>query len=162
MMRMLTTATAIVASLFLPLAMQAQTVENDIVATAVQAGSFQTLATALEAADLVEVLQSAGPFTVFAPTDEAFAKLPEGTIEALLADKEALTRVLTFHVVSGAVTSDAIVKVPNAETVAGVNASVEVKMGNVYVAGAKVIKADIKASNGVIHVIDSVMLPPQF
>ena len=162
MMRMLTTATAIVASLFLPLAMQAQTVENDIVATAVQAGSFQTLATALEAADLVEVLQSAGPFTVFAPTDEAFAKLPEGTIEALLADKEALTRVLTFHVVSGEVTSDAIVKVPNAETVAGVNASVEVKMGNVYVAGAKVIKADIKASNGVIHVIDSVMLPPQF
>lgn len=162
MMRMLTTATAIVASLFFPLAMQAQTVENDIVATAVQAGSFQTLATALEAADLVEVLQSAGPFTVFAPTDEAFAKLPEGTIEALLADKEALTRVLTFHVVSGEVTSDAIVKVPNAETVAGVNASVEVKMGNVYVAGAKVIKADIKASNGVIHVIDSVMLPPQF
>ena len=161
-MRMLTTATAIVASLFFPLAMQAQTVENDIVATAVQAGSFQTLATALEAADLVEVLQSAGPFTVFAPTDEAFAKLPEGTIEALLADKEALTRVLTFHVVSGEVTSDAIVKVPNAETVAGVNASVEVKMGNVYVAGAKVIKADIKASNGVIHVIDSVMLPPQF
>jgi uncharacterized surface protein with fasciclin (FAS1) repeats len=159
---MLTTATAIVASLFFPLAMQAQTVENDIVATAVQAGSFQTLATALEAADLVEVLQSAGPFTVFAPTDEAFAKLPEGTIEALLADKEALTRVLTFHVVSGEVTSDAIVKVPNAETVAGVNASVEVKMGNVYVAGAKVIKADIKASNGVIHVIDSVMLPPQF
>ena len=118
MMRMLTTATAIVASLFFPLAMQAQTVENDIVATAVQAGSFQTLATALEAADLVEVLQSAGPFTVFAPTDEAFAKLPEGTIEALLADKEALTRVLTFHVVSGEVTSDAIVKVPNAETVA--------------------------------------------
>ena len=162
MMRMLTTATAIVASLFFPLAMQAQTVENDIVATAVQAGSFQTLATALEAADLVEVLQSAGPFTVFAPTDEAFAKLPEGTIEALLADKEALTRVLTFHVVSGEVTSDAIVKVPNAETVAGVNASVEVKMGNVYVAGAKVIKADIKASTGVIHVIDSVMLPPQF
>ena len=162
MMRMLTTATAIVASLFFPLAMQAQTVENDIVATAVQAGSFQTLATALEAADLVEVLQSAGPFTVFAPTDEAFAKLREGTIEALLADKEALTRVLTFHVVSGEVTSDAIVKVPNAETVAGVNASVEVKMGNVYVAGAKVIKADIKPSNGVIHVIDSVMLPPQF
>ena len=135
---------------------------KDIVTTAVEAGSFSTLAAALDAADLIGVLQGDGPFTVFAPNDAAFAKLPEGTVEALLADKEALTKILTFHVVPGKVTSDAVVKISEASTVAGINAQIEVKMGEVYVSGAKVIKADIAASNGVIHVIDSVMLPPDF
>jgi len=135
--------------------------EKDIVTTAVEAGSFTTLAAALQAADLVGVLQGEGPFTVFAPTDEAFAKLPAGTVEALLADKEALTRVLTYHVVPGAVTSDAVVHITEAETVAGIKAPIEVRMGHVYVAGAKVVTADVAASNGVIHVIDAVMLPPE-
>ena len=130
--------------------------------TAVEAGSFSTLAAALEDADLIGVLQGDGPFTVFAPNDASFSKLPEGTVEALLADKEALTKILTFHVVPGKVTSDAVVKISEASTVAGINARIEVKMGEVYVSGAKVIQADIAASNGVIHVIDSVMLPPDF
>ena len=155
-----TTAAALAASILLPLSTQAQT--KDIVTTAVEAGSFSTLAAALDAADLIGVLQGDGPFTVFAPNDAAFAKLPEGTVEALLADKEALTKILTFHVVPGKVTSAAVVKISEASTVAGINAQIEVKMGEVYVAGAKVIKADIAASNGVIHVIDSVMLPPDF
>ncbi|GIT51046.1 MAG: hypothetical protein Ct9H300mP15_12590 [Gemmatimonadota bacterium] len=155
-----TTAAALAASILLPLSTQAQT--KDIVTTAVEAGSFSTLAAALDAADLIGVLQGDGPFTVFAPNDAAFAKLPEGTVEALLADKEALTKILTFHVVPGKVTSDAVVKISEASTVAGINAQIEVKMGEVYVSGAKVIKADIAASNGVIHVIDSVMLPPDF
>lgn len=155
-----TTAAALAASILVPLSTQAQT--KDIVTTAVEAGSFSTLAAALEAADLIGVLQGDGPFTVFAPNDAAFAKLPEGTVEALLADKEALTKILTFHVVSGKVTSDAVVKISEASTVAGINARIEVKMGEVYVSGAKVIQADIAASNGVIHVIDSVMLPPNF
>ena len=155
-----TTAAALAASILLPLSTQAQT--KDIVTTAVEAGSFSTLAAALDAADLIGVLQGDGPFTVFAPNDAAFAKLPEGTVEALLADKEALTKILTFHVVSGKVTSDAVVKISEASTVAGINARIEVKMGEVYVSGAKVIQADIAASNGVIHVIDSVMLPPDF
>ncbi len=135
--------------------------QSDIVTTAVEAGSFTTLAAALEAAGLVSVLRGDGPFTVFAPTDEAFAKLPAGTVEALLADKEALTRVLTYHVVAGSVTSDAVAEISEAETVAGIKAPIEVRMGQVYVAGAKVISADVKASNGVIHVIDAVMLPPE-
>ena len=155
-----TTAAIVAASILVPLSTQAQT--KDIVATAVEAGTFTTLAAALEAADLIGVLQGEGPFTVFAPTDAAFAKLPEGTVEALLGDTEALTRILTFHVVAGSVTSDAVVKMAEAPTVAGINALIEVKMGEVYVSGAKVIQADIAASNGVIHVIDSVMLPPDF
>jgi uncharacterized surface protein with fasciclin (FAS1) repeats len=143
-----------------PASVAGQMNEKDIVQTAVEAGTFNTLAAALEAADLVGVLQGEGPFTVFAPTDEAFAKLPEGTIEALLADKEALARVLTYHVVAGSVTSDMVVNLSSTQTVAGVDAPIEVRMGNVYVGGAKVITADIRASNGVIHVIDTVMLPP--
>ena len=138
---------------------EAQMNEKDIVTVAVEAGSFTTLAAALEAAGLVETLQGEGPFTVFAPTDEAFAKLPEGTVEALLQDKEALTRILTFHVVAGEVTSDQVVNIDQAETVAGITADIEVKDGAVYIAGAKVVTADVQASNGVIHVIDSVMLP---
>lgn len=144
-----------------PLTVDAQMASKDIVTTAVEAGSFNTLAVALEAAGLVEVLQGEGPFTVFAPTDAAFDKLPTGTLEALLADKEALTRVLTYHVVPGRVTSSQVVGLSEAATVAGIAAPIEVRSGEVYVAGAKVVTADVQASNGLIHVIESVMLPPE-
>ena len=107
------------------------------------------------------MLQGDGPFTVFAPTDAAFAKLPAGTVEALLADKEALIRVLTYHVVAGKVMASDVVGLSTAETVAGISAPIEVKMGKVYVAGAEVSATDVAASNGVIHIIDSVMLPPK-
>ncbi len=158
MIRKLSLAAAVLVAA--PGATEAQTPDKDIVTVAVEAGTFTTLAAALQAADLVEVLQGDGPFTVFAPTDEAFAKLPEGTVEALLADKEKLSQVLTYHVVAGKVTSDAVVNISEAETVAGIMAPVRVSMGNVYVAGAKVVTADVMASNGVIHIIDTVMLPP--
>jgi uncharacterized surface protein with fasciclin (FAS1) repeats len=144
-----------------PSSLTAQTAEKNIVETAVATGIFTTLTAALEAADLVSVLQGDGPFTVFAPTDAAFAKLPAGTVEALLADKEALIRVLTYHVVAGKVTASDVVGLSTAETVAGISAPIEVKMGKVYVAGAEVSTTDVAASNGVIHIIDSVMLPPQ-
>jgi len=130
----------------------------DIVDTAVAAGSFKTLAAALEAADLVGTLKGEGPFTVFAPTDEAFAKLPPGTVDALLKDKEKLTKVLTYHVVPGKVMAADVVKVKEAMTVAGLAAPIDATDG-VKVAGASVVKTDILCSNGVIHVIDSVMLP---
>ena len=153
---------AAAAALFLASSgVHAQMIEKDIVTTAVEAGSFTTLAAALEAADLVGVLQGPGPFTVFAPTDAAFAKLPAGTVEALLADEAALTRLLTYHVVAGEVTSDAVVDLSEAETVAGIEVPIEIRMGEVYVGGAKVVAVDVMASNGVIHVIDTVMLPPQ-
>jgi len=134
-------------------------VKKDIVDTAVAAGSFNTLVTAVKAADLVEVLKGEGPFTVFAPTDDAFAKVPADTLQGLLADKAALSNVLTYHVVSGKVMAADVVKLSEATTVQGQNVSIEVKDGVVYVDGAKVISADVKASNGVIHVIDSVILP---
>ncbi len=130
----------------------------DIVDTAVAAGSFKTLAAALQAAGLVETLKGAGPFTVFAPTDEAFAKLPEGTVEALLKDKEKLTKVLTYHVVPGRLLAADVVKAKEAKTAAGLVAPIDATDG-VKVAGAKVVKTDILCANGVIHVIDSVMLP---
>jgi uncharacterized surface protein with fasciclin (FAS1) repeats len=130
----------------------------DIVDTAVAAGSFKTLAAALQAADLIETLKGEGPFTVFAPTDEAFAKLPAGTVEGLLKDKEKLTKILTYHVVSGRVMAADVVKVKEAKTLSGLAAPIDVSNG-VKVAGATVVKADIACSNGVIHVIDSVMLP---
>lgn len=133
---------------------------KDIVTTAVDAGSFQTLVAALQAANLVGVLQGEGPFTVFAPTDEAFAKLPEGTVEALVNDIPQLTRILTYHVVPGRVTSQAVVGLTSANTVAEVAAPIEVREGSVYVAGARVVTPDVLATNGVIHIIDSVMLPP--
>jgi uncharacterized surface protein with fasciclin (FAS1) repeats len=122
---------------------------------------FETLVTALGAAGLVETLQGPGPFTVFAPTDAAFAKLPAGTVEALLADKEQLTAVLTYHVVSGAVESGAIVAAGGASpaTVNGARLKVKVRDGKVYVNEARVVTADIVASNGVIHVIDAVLVP---
>ncbi len=133
----------------------------DIVDTAVKAKSFKTLVAAVEAAGLVETLKGKGPFTVFAPTDEAFAKLPEGTIEKLLKDKEKLTAILTYHVLPGAVLAKDVVKLEEAETVQGAKVKVKVEEHEVFINGAKVVKADIACSNGVIHVIDSVLLPPE-
>lgn len=134
--------------------------KKDIVDTAIAAGSFKTLATALEAADLVDTLKGPGPFTVFAPTDEAFAKLPPGTLEDLLKpeNKEKLAGILKLHVVSGAVKSDEVVKMTSAKTVQGQEVTIDATDG-VKVNGAKVVKADIETSNGVIHVIDTVILP---
>jgi uncharacterized surface protein with fasciclin (FAS1) repeats len=134
---------------------------KDIVTVAVEAGSFKTLVAAIQAAGLVEVLQGAGPFTVFAPTDEAFAKLPAGTVEALLADREKLAAILTYHVVAGRVEAADIVQAGTAQptTVQGQKLDVRVVNGAVRVDGATVTTADVGASNGVIHVIDTVMLP---
>jgi uncharacterized surface protein with fasciclin (FAS1) repeats len=134
--------------------------EMNIVETAVEAGSFTTLVAAVEAAGLVETLSGEGPFTVFAPTDEAFAALPEGTVEGLLADTEALTAVLTYHVVPGAVMSGDLSDGMTAATVNGADIEVGIDMGTVTINGATVTTADIETSNGVIHVIDSVILPP--
>lgn len=158
MIRSLTLAAA--AAVLVAAPASAQMNQKDIVTVAVEAGSFTKLAAALEAAGLVSTLQGAGPFTVFAPTDEAFAKLPAGTLNALLKDKEALTRILTYHVVAGRVTAEQVVTLSEAQTVAGIKAEIKVKDGSVYVGGAKVVTTDIAASNGVIHVIDTVMLPP--
>lgn len=133
--------------------------KKDIVDTAVAAGSFKTLAAALQAAGLVETLKGKGPFTVFAPTDEAFAKLPAGTVEALLKDKEKLTKILLYHVVSGNVMAKDVVKLKTAKTVQGSSVKITAKGGKVMVDNANVVKTDIVTSNGVIHVIDSVILP---
>jgi uncharacterized surface protein with fasciclin (FAS1) repeats len=130
---------------------------KDIVDTAVAAGSFKTLAAALQAAGLVETLKGKGPFTVFAPTDEAFAKIPKADLDALLKDKAKLTAVLTYHVVPGKVMA-ADVKAGAVKTVQGGSLTVST-MGGVKVDAANVVKTDIVASNGVIHVIDSVVLP---
>lgn len=132
---------------------------KDIVDTAVAAGQFTTLAAALQAAGLVETLKGKGPFTVFAPTDAAFAKLPAGTVEALLKDKAKLTKILTYHVVAGKVMAADVVKLTSAKTVEGSTVSIDATSG-VKVNGATVVKADVAASNGVIHVIDTVILPP--
>ncbi len=129
----------------------------DIVDTAVSAGSFKTLVTAVQAAGLVDTLKGPGPFTVFAPTDEAFAKVPKAQLEALLKDKAALTKVLTYHVVPGKVMA-ADVKAGKVKTVQGSELTVST-MGGVKVDNANVVKTDIVTSNGVIHVIDSVVLP---
>ena len=131
---------------------------GDIVSVAVGAGSFDTLVTALTAAGLVETLQGSGPFTVFAPTDAAFAKIPKADLQALLADKEKLTAVLTYHVVPGKVTAADVVELTSVRTVQGQSIAIATR-GGVTVDGAKVVKADIMATNGVIHVIDSVILP---
>ena len=130
---------------------------KDIVDTAVAAGDFKTLAIALEKAGLIETLKGKGPFTVFAPTDAAFAKVPKADLDALLADKAKLTAVLTYHVVPGKVMA-ADVKAGKVKTVQGSELTIGT-MGGVMVDGAKVVKADIVADNGVIHVIDSVVLP---
>lgn len=131
-------------------------VKDDIVDVAVKAGNFTTLAAALKAAGLIETLKGDGPFTVFAPTDEAFAKLPAGTVENLLKpeNKEKLVAILTYHVVPGKVMAGDLLSTTSAKTVNGQKAMIGLRVGD-----ANVIKADIKASNGVIHVIDSVMLP---
>ena len=133
----------------------------DIVETAVAAGNFTTLATALEAADLVDTLKGEGPFTVFAPTDDAFGKLPAGTVEGLLKpEKKAdLQGILKYHVVAGKVMAADVVKITSAETLQGKKLAIQVKDGTVMVDKATVTKTDIECSNGVIHVIDSVVLP---
>lgn len=131
----------------------------DIVDTAVEAGSFSTLVTAVQAAGLEETLRGEGPFTVFAPTDAAFAALPEGTLEGLLEDPEALAGILTYHVVPGEVMSGDLSDGMTAETVNGESVEIGVDMGAVTVDGANVVQADVAASNGVIHVIDAVILP---
>jgi transforming growth factor-beta-induced protein len=134
---------------------------GDIVATADGAGSFKTLLAAATAAGLVETLQGEGPFTVFAPTDEAFAALPAGTLDSLLADPEALKKILLYHVVSGAVTADQVVNLTSADSVEGSPIAIAVKDGKVYLNDtAQVTATDVMASNGVIHVIDHVILPP--
>jgi uncharacterized surface protein with fasciclin (FAS1) repeats len=133
---------------------------NDILAVASSAGIFNTLAAAVKAAGLVETLQSPGPFTVFAPTDEAFAKLPKGTVETLLKpeNKAKLVSVLTYHVLAGKIMASDV-KTMKAKTVNGQSLTVKVSSGAVTVDNAKVVKTDVAASNGVIHVIDSVVLP---
>lgn len=135
--------------------------KKDIVDTAVAAGQFKTLAAALQAADLVDALKGKGPFTVFAPTDDAFAKLPDGTVASLLKpeSKAALAGILTYHVVAGSVEAADVVKLSSASTLNGQRIDIAVKDGAVMVDGAKVVATDIQCSNGVIHVIDSVILP---
>lgn len=135
--------------------------EKDIVDTAVEAGSFKTLAAALKAADLIETLKGKGPFTVFAPTDEAFAKLPKGTVEELLKpeNKAKLAGILTYHVVSGKVEAKDAVKLKSAKTVNGASFKITASDAGVMVDKAKVVKTDIQCSNGVIHVIDAVIMP---
>lgn len=134
---------------------------KDIVDTAVAAGSFKTLATALTEAELVETLKGKGPFTVFAPTDKAFGKLPEGTIKELLKpeNRKKLTGILTYHVVPGKVMAADVVELEKAKTVQGSNVKIEVREGKVYIDKARVVKPDIECTNGVIHVIDGVLLP---
>lgn len=131
----------------------------DIVDTAVAAGNFNTLVAAVKAAGLVDTLKSAGPFTVFAPTDEAFAKLPAGTVETLLKDPAKLKNILLYHVVSGKVMAESVVKMKSAKTVQGGMVQIQEMGGKVMLDNAHVVKADIGTDNGVIHVIDTVILP---
>jgi uncharacterized surface protein with fasciclin (FAS1) repeats len=135
--------------------------DMDIVDTAVAAGDFSTLAAALQAAGLVETLKGEGPFTVFAPTDAAFEKLPAGTVESLLEPEniDQLTAILTYHVVPGAIKADRVMSLTEAATVNGQSVSIEVERSNVKIGEATVVLADIEAANGVIHVIDAVLLP---
>jgi uncharacterized surface protein with fasciclin (FAS1) repeats len=144
-------------------ALGVQAANDDIVDTAVATGEFKTLAAALDAAGLVETLKGPGPFTVFAPTDQAFAELPEGTVENLLKpeNKDQLIAILTYHVVPGEVMAADVVKLDEAKTVNGKMLQVRTDDGMVMINDAKVTAADIPASNGVIHVIDRVVLPPQ-
>jgi uncharacterized surface protein with fasciclin (FAS1) repeats len=155
----------VVASAF-PIAAAAATGESkkekakDIVDTAVAAKDFKTLVTAVKAADLVETLKGKGPFTVFAPTDKAFEKIPREKLESLLKDKKALAAVLTYHVVPGRVMAADVVKLKSAKTVQGDPLKVEVKDKKVMINDVQVVKTDIECANGVIHVIDGVLLPP--
>jgi len=153
-------ALALVAALTLSLPATAAA-NKDIVDTAVAGGQFNTLAKALQAAGLVDTLKGPGPFTVFAPTDEAFAKLPAGTLDDLLKpeNKEKLVAILTYHVVPGRVTAKQVVKLHDAKTVNGKEVKIMTEGGKVMVDNANVVKTDIECSNGVIHVIDTVLLP---
>jgi uncharacterized surface protein with fasciclin (FAS1) repeats len=137
----------------------ATTSEKNIVETAIGAGNFTTLVTAVKAAGLVETLSGPGPFTVFAPTDEAFGKLPAGTVEALLQDKAKLTSVLTYHVVPGKHLAADVLKMSSLKSVQGQEITISLKDGAAMADSAKIIKTDIVCSNGVIHVIDAVILP---
>lgn len=163
------TTTALLVALFAG-TLQAQSYEQpmkekspNIVETAIAAGSFDTLVAAVKAAGLVETLSGEGPFTVFAPTDDAFAKLPEGTIANLLKpeNKETLQSILTYHVVAGKVPASKVVKLEKATTVQGADVSISVDEGTVSLNNAKVVKTDIMTSNGIIHVIDTVLMPPK-
>jgi len=145
---------------FLPMTGETDVVsEKNIVETAVGAGLFSTLVTAVKAAGLVETLSGPGPFTVFAPTDEAFAKLPAGTVEKLLQDKAKLASILTYHVVSGKYMAADVLKMSSLKSVQGQNITISLKDGAPMVDNAKIVKTDIVCSNGVIHVIDAVILP---
>lgn len=135
--------------------------EKNIVETAVAAGNFTTLVAAVKAAGLVDALSGEGPFTVFAPTDEAFAKLPEGTLESLLKDKDKLTAILTYHVVDGKVMAKDVVGLNKAATLNGQDVKIAVKDDKVMIDNAQVVATDIACSNGVIHVIDNVILPQE-
>ena len=157
MLKHLLVAAAALAVVVAPSAVRADH-HKDIVDTAVAAGSFNTLAAALKAAGLVDTLKGPGPFTVFAPTDEAFAKIPKPALDALIADKAKLTKVLTYHVVAGKVTAADVAKLKQAKTVEGEMVKIDTSKG-VMVNNAKVVKADVEASNGVIHVIDTVLMP---
>jgi uncharacterized surface protein with fasciclin (FAS1) repeats len=154
-MKKLIAAAVMIAALMMP---RAASAAGDIVDTAVAAGQFNTLVKAVQVAGLVDTLKGPGPFTVFAPTDAAFAKLPEGTVEKLLANPEQLRAVLTYHVVPGKLMAGDV-KAGPVKTVNGANAKLERKGESVVIGKAKVIKADVEASNGVIHVIDTVILP---
>ncbi len=166
-MKLALTAFAALAALTLTLAPPtiaqetAKSAPKDIVATAIGAGDFKTLVAAVKQAGLVETLQGDGPFTVFAPTDEAFAKLPEGTITSLLKpeNKDKLKAILTYHVVPGKVLAKDVTKLTEAKTVQGSSAKIKVDADKVWVGDAQVVKTDIQCSNGVIHVIDKVLMP---
>ncbi len=151
----------------LPFSVNAEDEPKDIVDTAVGAKKFTTLVAAVKAAGLVETLKGKGPFTVFAPLDSAFAKLPEGTVATLVKpeNKKTLTGILTYHVVAGKVMAADAIKVAKgagkAKTVQGSEIKITLKDGSVYVNGAKVVTADVKCSNGVIHIIDTVIMPPK-
>src|SRR6478752_7591888 len=149
------------AAVLFGLAVPAIAADKDIVDTAAGAGKFKTLVAAVKAAGLVDTLKGDGPFTVFAPTDAAFAALPAGTLDKLLADPAALKKILLYHVVSGKVTADQVVGLTSATSVEGAPIAITVKDGKVYLNDdAQVVATDIPATNGVIHVIDHVILPP--
>jgi uncharacterized surface protein with fasciclin (FAS1) repeats len=154
----------VIDSVLLPPSEEAATATSDIVDTAINDGRFNTLVAAVQAADLVDTLKGEGPFTVFAPTDDAFAALPEGTVDTLLLpeNKQQLTDILLYHVVPGKVMAADVVDLTSAPTVLGEDATVEVEDGKVFLNdNAEIVITDIETSNGVIHVIDAVLLPPQ-
>jgi uncharacterized surface protein with fasciclin (FAS1) repeats len=157
-MKSVVSATIAALALSVSLASAEDAEQKDIIEIAVANGSFTTLVKAVQAAGLVDTLKGKGPFTLFAPTDEAFAKLPAGTLDSLLKDKAKLTAILTYHVVPGRVMAADVVKLSYAKTVEGQDVKIDTKDG-VHINGAKVVKTDIEASNGVIHVIDTVLIP---